>query len=735
MEAGAAAQSESQAGERKLGGADKIAIAEQIIDRAADAIFLLDDQGRTTFANRAAEEMFGWSAEELSGRKLHDVIHYRRPDGSAFPMDECPLGRVFSTGRTLGLHEDTFFHRDGRSVHVTCSNAPVTGEAGLTGGVLIVRDTTTRKRGEEALRESEEKLRAITDSVDQMIWSTRPDGYHDYYNQRWYDFTGVAHGSTDGDRWNAMFHPDDRERAWATWRHSLATGERYHIEYRLRDRNGEYRWVLGRAQPVRDEQGRIIRWYGTCTDIHDIKEAEDELRRTSALVRLIGDSTPDLIYAKDRQSRILYANKSAAKVIGLPLDELIGTSDLDFASPAEAARILENDRRVLDHGELIDVDEVFTGPDGDTRHFRSVKSPLRDSDGEIIGLVGVTSDVTARRQAEERERLLAREVDHRAKNLLAVVQSIVQLTRSDDPASFTRSISGRIQALARAHSLLAAARWEGADLQQLVAEELAPYSGRGAKCLIGDSPNIRLRPEAAQALALVIHELATNAAKYGSLSVAGGEVAIGWSVAGTGAEGRLVFDWQERGGPPVSAPARSGFGSTVMRASVERQLKGKVDLEWAPDGLRCRLAIPADQLVMSRSEAKARDADRPGTGEQSARSLSGRRILVLEDEALIAMQLEQALAQAGCEIVGPATRLSEAFDLIYSSPIDAALLDVNVAGERSYAIADILRAKSIPFAFVTGFEAGSILPAHFQSVPVLAKPFENAQLEGLLTRL
>lgn len=126
---------------------------------------------------------------------------------------------------------------------------------------------------EAALRRSEERLAAIVDSVDQMIWSARPDGFHDYYNARWYEFTGLTPGSTDG--WNGMFHPEDQERARSRWRHSLSTGEPYHIEYRLRHHTGTYRWVIGRAQPVRDEVGHITRWYGTCTDVHDLKMAEE----------------------------------------------------------------------------------------------------------------------------------------------------------------------------------------------------------------------------------------------------------------------------------------------------------------------------------------------------------------------------------------------------------------------------------------------------------------------------
>lgn len=139
-------------------------------------------------------------------------------------------------------------------------------------GVLI--DVTGRRRMEDALLHSEQRLKAIVNSIDQMIWSTLPDGHHDYFNERWYEFTGVEKGSTDGDGWSELFHPDDQARTWETWRHSLNTGQPYHIEYRLRHRSGVYRWVVGKALPLRSSDGTIIRWYGTCTDVHDLKTAE-----------------------------------------------------------------------------------------------------------------------------------------------------------------------------------------------------------------------------------------------------------------------------------------------------------------------------------------------------------------------------------------------------------------------------------------------------------------------------
>jgi CheY-like chemotaxis protein len=173
-----------------------------------------------------------------------------------------------------------------------------------------------------------------------------------------------------------------------------------------------------------------------------------------------------------------------------------------------------------------------------------------------------------------------------------------------------------------------------------------------------------------------------------------------------------------------------------MQASVERQLKGKVRLDWEAQGLSCELALPSDQVVAAPSPARVVGGEaEERTKAAPAASSEGMRVLVVEDEALIAMQIEDALAGSGCRVVGPATRIGEAFDLLYAEAVDAALLDVNVAGERSFAIADILLAKQIPFAFVTGFEAASTLPEHLRGAPVVNKPFETAQLDALIAQL
>ena len=234
----------------------------------------------------------------------------------AFALIEPMIARVMAGEHVSAERELPY--RDGgpRSVHI--DYVPDRGEDGAVAGFFaLVQDISERRRAERALRESEGRFHAMADSVDQMIWSTLPDGHHDYYNRRWYEYTGVPEGSTDGEAWNGMFHPDDRDRAWEVWRRSLASGEPYQIEYRLRHRSGDYRWVLGRAQAVRDENGAIARWYGTCTDIHDLKLAEEALRESEARFRAMADSAPAPVWVTGPDG-IEFANRAFEEVAGVP---------------------------------------------------------------------------------------------------------------------------------------------------------------------------------------------------------------------------------------------------------------------------------------------------------------------------------------------------------------------------------------------------------------------------------
>lgn len=213
------------------------------------------------------------------------------------------LSGVRETGETFAAKDRPFYlerGEGGETTYFDVSYSPVPGREGRIEGVLcIVAETTGRVRAERNLAANEARLRTIADSVDQMIWSNRPDGFHDYFNQRWYDYTGLSRGSTYGEVWNEVLHPDDRARAWEVWRGCLSSGEPYHIEYRLRHRSGQYRWVLARAQAERDPVGAVTRWYGTCTDIHDLRLAQDALREERNALAILNGTAGQVAMERD----------------------------------------------------------------------------------------------------------------------------------------------------------------------------------------------------------------------------------------------------------------------------------------------------------------------------------------------------------------------------------------------------------------------------------------------------
>jgi two-component sensor histidine kinase len=256
---------------------------------------------------------------------------------------------------------------------------------------------------------------------------------------------------------------------------------------------------------------------------------------------------------------------------------------------------------VLRTGVSVRTQEVrIERPDGSRGIALVDIEAVRDSDGNIVGAVNCFQDITERKQAEEREKILAREVDPRAKNLLALVQATVQLTHADTVEDFKAAIEGRLQALSNAHTLLAQSRWAGANLHTLVTEELAPYDLEGTSRAHINGPELVLEPKSAQTIAMVLHELTTNAVKYGALSVPSGRLLVEWSHGET----QLVICWSEADGPPVKPPSREGFGTRVV-GRVVHDLEGKLQFDWNPDGLACEIIIPLDRLAGTLSNVVA----------------------------------------------------------------------------------------------------------------------------------
>jgi PAS domain S-box-containing protein len=324
---------------------------------------------------------------------------------------------------------------------------------------------------------------------------------------------------------------------------------------------------------------------------------EAALREGEARFRSLFDAAPVMMWVTDAAGRCTQVNRRWSEFTGQAEAGALGRSWLDAVHPddrdrLEAGFLAANARR-----EGYRAEYRMRRADGAWRWVLKTAEPRFAEGGTYCGLVGSSVDITERREAEERQALLLRELDHRAKNALAVVQAAVQLTPANDAHSFAEAVRGRVDALARAHTLLAAGRWSSADLRQLVAAELAPFlhTGGGSRAEL-DGPPVALAPHAAQALSMAVHELATNATKHGALSAPGGHLAVSWRV--DPAAGTLRLRWVEDGGPAVAGePSRRGFGSRLIETTIRRQLGGTLSRAWTPTGLVLEFDLPLARVL------------------------------------------------------------------------------------------------------------------------------------------
>jgi PAS domain S-box-containing protein len=366
-------------------------------------------------------------------------------------------------------------------------------------------------------------------------------------------------------------------------------------------------------------------------------------------------------------------------------------------------------------------------PNGELRWCTGTAAASLDAAGNVARISGVTIDVTDRKEAEERQVLLAREVDHRARNALAIIQSIIRLTRAKSVDDYVATVEGRIKALALAHTLLSDSRWHGADLGTLVAEEFAPYRTGNKVELKG--PNVSLSPATAQGIALALHELATNAAKHGALSSLKGKVSLTWQLQSD----VLTLHWMENGGPPIKTPSARSFGLKVIKASIEQQLGGQATFDWNPKGLRCDLSIALRETAESRPPVAAPQVHGGNGAAIELSKVDRPRVLVVEDEALVGIMIQECLTEFGFQIVGPVCTASDALQAAKDGNFDAAILDINLGDGMVYQVAEILARRQVPFVFVTGYDADSV-DSRFREIPVLQKPVEREMLQKLFAQ-
>lgn len=415
--------------------------------------------------NAAAERIFGYSAEEIVGRSIRTLIPQDRQE------EEDRILANISRGDHVPTFETVRLCKDGSEVFVAVTVSPVCDASGnVVGASKIARDISERLEVRARLEESEQRFRLLADNMSQLAWIADKNGWIFWYNRRWFDYTGTTLEDMQGWGWKAVHHPDHVDRVVEKIQHSWDTGEVWEDTFPLRSADGEYRWFLSRAEPIRDEDGEVTCWFGTNTD------------------------------------------------------------------------------------------------------------------------------VTEMRDAEKRIELLLQEVNHRSKNMLAIIQSLARRTASRGE-DFVERLEQRIRALAANQDVLVDRSWSDIPVREMVEAQLWFLDDVAGGQIELEGSEVRLSPGAAEALAMAIHEMATNAVKYGALASAAGRVQIAWHIEGHGDDLQFVMSWIESGGPQVVAPTDHGFGSRIISEVPKTRLQGDVDVSFEEGGFRWCLRCPAENIL------------------------------------------------------------------------------------------------------------------------------------------
>jgi PAS domain S-box-containing protein len=437
----------------------------------------------------------------------------------------------------------------------------------------------------------------------------------------------------------------------------------------------------------------------------------------------------------DRKARVVVVSQRMSTITGVPA----GVVSIDapespnaFLHPDDRARVREEIERQLASDGRYQVECRLLRPDGRLSWLRIIGELVHDEAGEAKGVIGVVKDVTGEKVEEEQRRTLMSELDHRVKNVLATVQALAFQTakRTTSLDNFLQTFAGRLKAMGSANELLTAARWRGASVEHLAAAELGALAPGQARW---EGPELFLTPRGANALSLALHELATNAVKFGALSTDAGRVDLRWTRR---PDGGFELVWSENGGPSVVQPARKGFGSTLLDQVTGRELNGEAEVDYRREGVRVRLRAGPSAIVERPDvvpEAPTKRIIETIMPDSGGGDLKGARVLIVEDAVLLALELETGLSDAGASVIGPAYELEEAMALL-DQPIDAAVLDANLNGRSVTPLAEVLAARGVPFVFATGYGEAGGAPSGFDA-PIIRKPYDVTQVAAAVAEL
>jgi PAS domain S-box-containing protein len=577
------------------------------------------------------------------------------------------------------------------------------------------------------LRDRDEHLRLILDAASAIIyeWDIRLDRVRRLHSSE----PALAASGNTYDRFAdivARVHPEDRDLFRASVSEAVKSGT-YLSEFRIIRPDGTIVWLNERGRVEKDAAGQPKRLLGISFDISDRRLSEQRLDEQRRLHKSLTDNATTALFIMNEHQQCVFMNPAAETLTGYSLEEVSGRPLHDVvhhtrpdgrpyplhACPIDQA-FPKNDR---EQGE-----EVFVHKDGHIYHVAFTASPLRNERGEPSGTVVEVLDISQRKRAEaemrehqERIETLLREVNHRSKNMLAVIQAIASQTAKTNPGDFLSVFGDRVRALAASQDLLVKSNWGEIDLADLVRSQLGHFADLLDDRVVVEGPPLTIAPRATQSLGIALHELATNASKYGALSCPEGRVAISWRTEGPEGARRFKMSWVETGGPPVTQPSTCGFGTRVTTSMMEAAIGGKASTAYASAGLRWTF-----------------DCDLPSIGSLSRlqvtlRAPAAQGVLIVEDDVLLAMEMADSLREAGLNVLGPAASVSEAFKIIDDVRPSFAVLDINLGQETSEPIAKRLKGLSVPFVSVSGY-AKAQRPEVFAPEGFLPKPVHMPDL-------
>lgn len=533
-----------------------------------------------------------------------------RPDianDSSLSHAEKKAHAVLQLGATLNVP----LVKDGRLVAIFAVHYIVAHEfsASEIGLVCETAERTwaavQRARAEAALRQSEERLLTFNSLVPVMLWQVDSSGHHQILNVRWFEYTGQTLEQTHRGGWLDAIHPDDRTTSWKLYEEAVAGRRAMEFQHRIRAQDGSYRWFQVRQVPILDREGNITQWFGAAVDVHEQRLAVESLRASEERFRQFGEASSDVLWIRDAESlQIDYVSPAFERIYGTSIDRVADGDNylnwFELVLPEDRDRAVESIRRVQ-KGEKSSLECRIRGADGVVRWLRDTEFPIRDGDGRIVRIGGIAQDITEEKESSQRLQVMVDELKHRTRNLLAIVQSIANQTARSTTGTddFLERFGDRLNALGKVQNLLSKSDSFEITMRTLVAAEIdALASGDLKDRIIIEGPPVRLRNSAVQMLSLAVHELATNARKYGALARPEGTLSVEWSVVNAETcEARLEFQWHETGTmPPPGSSKGKGYGRHLIEKALPMALGGESTFDLNLEGLRFRFSVPLSKI-------------------------------------------------------------------------------------------------------------------------------------------